>query len=112
MSMWDIEALVEYSIKLADTGVVHIGNTDLGSRTDIDFSKLENTTHLALTNTNLKKFPEGICKLTTLTSLRLDKNGITTIPDCIADMKALKNLYLADNNITSLPPAMDFSCKK
>jgi len=85
---------------------VQISNTDLGSRTDLDFSKLKNTDYLVLINTKLGKFPESICKLTNLKTLRLDNNGITTIPDCIIDMKGLQTIYLIGNNISSLPPVM------
>jgi Leucine-rich repeat (LRR) protein len=85
---------------------VQISNTDLGSRTDLDFSNLKNTDYLVLDNTKLKKFPESICKLTTLKSLRLENDSITTIPDCIADMKGLKALYLIGNDIKDLPPAI------
>lgn len=100
---YSFEEAVEHS-ELA--GAVQIRNTDLSARTDLDFSLLQHTNHLVLTDNHLEKFPESICKMTNLESLRIDNNGIKTIPDCIVDMKGLKTIFLSGNDIASLPSAM------
>lgn len=79
--------------------------TDLDGLEDIP--RLNELTHLDISNTKIVSVPDSICNLTALQVLSLNYNyKLRELPACIGNLRSLESLYLHKNWLTSIPESI------